>query len=71
MDRMGSVLAGASKSFVAVPLYLIWVIYLGRWFFLGLPSVLLLLGMAVTVTGGILAMSKPKVGKLVRPLLSR
>ena len=60
---------GLVTTIGVLPFYLIGAAYLGTGLFLGFSSVLLLAGLVVAITGGTLAMSKPKVGETGQALI--
>jgi hypothetical protein len=60
---------GLVTTFATFPLYLFWAVYLKTWLFLGLSSLLTVAGLGTTVAGGILALSRPKIGENSQALI--
>ncbi len=65
----GLVSLGLMATSTAFPFYVMWALYLGTWGFLGVSSVITLAGLGVAAAGGVLALSRPKIGETSQALL--
>ncbi|MEW6352169.1 MAG: hypothetical protein AB1646_24210 [Thermodesulfobacteriota bacterium] len=60
---------GLVTTFTGFPFYVMWALYLGTWGFLGVSSIVTLAGLGIAAAGGMLALSRPKLGDTSRALL--